>query len=565
MKAQQLKNSILQMAVAGKLVPQDSSDEPVSVLLDKIKAEKSKLTHKNSHPKWRGGREADGVVKTDNIIYKKDGSYYEKSRKIEKCIDEEIPFEIPESWVWKRINDIANVVTGSTPSKSNDNYYGSDYCFFKPSDISNDYNIYSSVDMLSVEGFNQSRKLNKNTIIVTSIGASIGKAGIIRIDGCTNQQINAIVLHLQIIAEYILFACLSPFFQKQMIHNASKTTLPIINKNKFDNLLIPLPPLAEQNRIVSAIEKAFKYIDEYDKCEKEITTLQNAFPEKLKKSILQHAVQGKLTHQDPNDEPVSVLLERIKAEKEIHAQEKEAENLKKKKSHPQKTTKKGKGGRIADRAVKNDSTIYKKDGSYYEKIGEIEKCINEEIPFDIPESWVWCRFATIVNYNLGKTPPRKESEYWVPYDYPWVSISDMIDGGLISETKEKVSQFAYDELYKNGISKKGTLLMSFKLTVGKTSILNIDAFHNEGIISIYPYSDENNSIKNYLFNTLPILSQLGGTKNAIKGNTLNSDSMNILLIPLPPLAEQERIVQKIESIFSKIDTAEGLLKGEISS
>ena len=183
----------------------------------------------------------------------------------------------------------------------------------------------------------------------------------------------------------------------------------------------------------------------------------------------------------------------------------------------------------------------------YEKVGKNEPiCIADEVPFDIPENWEWVRFKNLVSYNMGKTPPRKESEYWENATYPWVSIADLVLDDTVCVTKERVNEHSAKVIFKNHISKAGTLLMSFKLTVGKVSILGMDAFHNEAIISIYPFCDVNRVITNYLFVTLPLLSQNGNTKTAIKGATLNSDSLDALLIPVPPIKEQIRICEKIK-------------------
>lgn len=187
------------------------------------------------------------------------------------------------------------------------------------------------------------------------------------------------------------------------------------------------------------------------------------------------------------------------------------------------------------------------DNLPYEKVGKNEPiCIADEVPFDIPENWEWVRFKNLVSYNMGKTPPRKESEYWENATYPWVSIADLVLDDTVCVTKERVNEHSAKIIFKNRISKAGTLLMSFKLTVGKVSILGMDAFHNEAIISIYPFCDVNRVITNYLFVTLPLLSQNGNTKTAIKGATLNSDSLDALLIPVPPIKEQIRICEKIK-------------------
>lgn len=186
---------------------------------------------------------------------------------------------------------------------------------------------------------------------------------------------------------------------------------------------------------------------------------------------------------------------------------------------------------------------------------KIEPISDDTIPFDIPDSWVWIRFGNLVNYSMGKTPPRAESEWWGG-DIPWVSIADMPESGHLHETKESVTPTAFDKKFGNKISPAGTLLMSFKLTVGRVSILDVDAVHNEAIISIHPLVDDTGTEKMYLFYILPFISQFGESKNAIKGKTLNDASISNLLIPLPPLSEQKRIVAKIEELLPLVDRYE---------
>ncbi|WP_346679812.1 restriction endonuclease subunit S [uncultured Brachyspira sp.] len=252
----------------------------------------------------------------------------------------------------------------------------------------------------------------------------------------------------------------------------------------------------------------------------------------LKNSILQQAIQGKLIKQNKEDEPASKLLKRIKAERE----------------------KLIKSGKI--KINKNISAIYRKGNSFYEKIDNEEICIDEELPFEIPKTWEWVYFKDIVYYSMGKTPPRKEKEYWENPKFAWISIADLVSNGFIYETKEKVNQYSVDKIFKNKISVAGTLLMSFKLTVGKVSILGIDAYHNEAIISIYPFVNDKNIMRDYLFFILPLISQYGNIKSAIKGNTLNSDSLDLLYIPLPPIEEQKRIVNKLNQLMPLIEEYE---------
>ena len=249
----------------------------------------------------------------------------------------------------------------------------------------------------------------------------------------------------------------------------------------------------------------------------------------LKISILQEAIQGRLVPQDPNDEPASVLLERIRAEKAKLVKE----------------------GKIKKNALR-DSLIYRgEDNKYYERSGKTITCIDKEIPFEIPKSWEWVRLGNIVSISIGKTPERDRPAFWSNGIYNWVAIADMIGGGIINSTKEKVSQIAADKCF-GPITPAGSLIMSFKLTVGRTSILGIDAYHNEAIVTLRPYLDINNSFRNYLFHVMPKIANTGDVKEAIKGKTLNSKSIFNLLLPLPPLSEQHRIVAKLEELFRVI-------------
>ena len=237
-------------------------------------------------------------------------------------------------------------------------------------------------------------------------------------------------------------------------------------------------------------------------------------PQELKNSILQLAIQGKLVEQRSEEGTAEELYQQIQAEKQALIK---AGKIKKEKPLPEIT--------------------------------------EDEKPFDIPESWKWVKFGEIVNYNMGKTPPRAEEQWW-GNEFPWVSIADMPESGHIKSTKEAVSTIAIKEKFGEKISPAGTLIMSFKLTVGRVSILDIDAVHNEAIISIFPIVDNENTLQSYLFEILPLISQNGDSKDAIKGRTLNSTSINNLLIPLPPLAEQKRIVAKIEELLPLIDRYE---------
>ena len=233
----------------------------------------------------------------------------------------------------------------------------------------------------------------------------------------------------------------------------------------------------------------------------------------LKNAILQLAVQGKLVPQDPNDEPASELLKRIKVEKE--------------------------------RLLKEGKVIIDKKHTP-------SHITEDDIPYDLPETWSWVRFADIVTFYSGKTPERNTASYWSKGEYTWVSIADMVPDGITVETKERITHEALTDCFSNRLSPAGTMIMSFKLTIGKVSILGVDAVHNEAIISVFPFLDDT-VLKGYLFKTLPLVASGGDSKNAIKGKTLNATSLSNLMIPLPPLAEQQRIVAKIEELMPLVE------------
>ncbi|MBO0208762.1 MULTISPECIES: restriction endonuclease subunit S [unclassified Vibrio] len=235
---------------------------------------------------------------------------------------------------------------------------------------------------------------------------------------------------------------------------------------------------------------------------------------KLRELILELAVRGKLVPQDPNDEPASVLLERIAQEKAQLVKEKK---IKKPKKLPN----------ISD----------------------------EEKPFDLPNGWKWVRFPDVAHYGPGKTPATKNSLYWdeTGSGIPWVSIADLNDKSTVSVSTKKVSDIAVEQVFKRTPIPAGTMLMSFKLTVGKASILNVDAFHNEAIISVFPYTGV---LQSYLFKVLPSRANSGNKKNAIMGFTLNAESLSLLTIPLPPEAEQHRIVDKVDELMALCDQLE---------
>ena len=483
MTPQELKNSILQLAIQGKLVPQRAEEGTAEELYNQIQTEKQKL------------------IKAGKI---------KKEKPLPAITDDEKPFEIPDSWKWMRLGDVGSWASGSTPSRSNPEYYGGNIPWLKTGDLNDDYIIDTSEYITELALNKTSVRLNPiGSVLMAMYGATIGKIGILKIEATTNQACCACIPCNGIYNKYLFYFLLA--YRKDFIKMGAGGAQPNISKEKIVTTVFPLPPLAEQKRIVAKIEKLLPYVERYEKAYNEWQQLNKRFPGNLQKSVLQLAIQGRLVPQCPEEGNAEDLYKQIQAEK-------------------QNLIKAGK--------IKKEKTL--------------PAITDDEKPFEIPDSWKWVRFGEVVHYNMGKTPPRAEDQWW-GNDIPWISISDMKENGYIQTTKEKITQKAFAEKFNNQISLKGTLIMSFKLTVGRVSILDIDAVHNEAIISIYPYMESKNIMKNYFFKILPFIVNWGDSNNAIKGKTLNSKSINNLIFPLPPLAEQKRIVAKLEEILPLCD------------
>ena len=520
MNGKQLKNSILQWAIQGKLVPQDPNDEPASVLLERIRAEKARLVKEGKIKK----------DKNESIIFRgDDNSHYEKflATGEVKCIDDEIPFEIPQGWEWARIRDISRSYIGLTYSPADVSPNGP--IVLRSSNIK-DGKLHLD-DIVRVKASVPEKLwVEKNDIIICARNGSkklVGKSAIIP-EVSEPMTFGAFMAICKTsLWKYVFCFLQSDLFFSQLREVSGTTTINQLTQNNFNGFLIPIPPYSEQERIFEQLNAILPLIETYSKQQENIDAINNSIRDRLKKSILQEAIKGGLLPQIAEEGTAENLLAEIRKEK-------------------QKLLKEGK----LKKKDFTESVIFKgDDNKYYERINGNLLDISDEVPFDLPDTWAWCRFLTIVNYRIGKTPARGETAYWHPASIPWVSISDMKEYGLVQNTKERISNEASKVF--GDIVPKGTLLMSFKLTVGRTAFLDINAFHNEAIISIFPYAAPE-VMKRYLFYTLPLLANMGDSKDAIKGKTLNSNSINNLLIPVPPVATQKAIINKIQEAFSNL-------------
>ena len=457
-------------------------------------------------------------------------SYYEKilATGEVKCIDEEVPFEIPNGWEWERWGNIAQTIQYGYNAPALEHGV---IKMVRISDIQENCVLWANVPYCLIDENDIDTYLLKvNDILFARTGGTVGKSFLV-------EEVPEKAIYAGYLIRTRYSSLLNPRYMKsfmesqlyweQLKNGTIATAQPNCNGKTLAKMLLPIPPTKEQDRIVKKLMQLSSLLDNYGLCQDRLNLLNEEIKEQLKKSILQEAIQGKLVPQFAEEDTAQDLLEQIKKEKL---------NL-------------VKGGKLKKSALATSVIFRGDDNKYYEKIGK--KCVDitDEIPFDLPCNWCWCRFSNIASMTIGKTPARGEQTYWINGKYNWVSISDMIDGGLISTTKEKVSDLAVEEVLSAPISEKGCLLMSFKLSIGKTSILDIDAFHNEAIITIRPVIDKEYVMRNYLFRVLPLIANLGESKDAIKGKTLNSKSLSNLLIPLPSLVEQQRIVEKIEQLM----------------
>ena len=460
-------------------------------------------------------------------------SYYEKMLATGevKCIDEEIPFDVPQGWEWERWGNIAQTIQYGYNAPALEHGV---IKMVRISDIQENCVLWDNVPYCLIDENDIDTYLLKvNDILFARTGGTVGKSFLV-------EEVPEKAIYAGYLIRTRYSSLLNPRYMKsfmesqlyweQLKNGTIATAQPNCNGKTLAKMLLPIPPTKEQNRIVEKLTQLSSFLDNYGLCQDRLNLLNEEIKEQLKKSILQEAIQGKLVPQLAEEGTAQDLLEQIKKEKLNLVKE----------------------GKLKKSALATSVIFRGDDNKYYEQIGANCNDITDEIPFDLPYNWCWCRFSNIVSMTIGKTPARGEQTYWINGKYNWVSISDMVDGDTISTTKEKVSDLAVKEIFSAPISEKGSLLMSFKLSIGKTSILDIDAYHNEAIITIRPVIDKEYAMRNYLFKVLPLIANLGDSKDAIKGKTLNSKSLANLLIPLPPLQEQQRIIERINLLSKQL-------------
>ena len=518
MNGKQLKNSILQWAIQGKLVPQDPNDEPASVLLDKIRQEKERLIKEKKIKR----------DKNASIIYRgEDNSYYEKilaTREV-KCIDEEIPFEIPQGWEWTRIGNIFNHTSGKQQSSSNKGG-GTPQKFITTSNL---YWGHFILDNVKVMNFTDEEiktcSATKGDLLVCEGGAGYGRSAIWNedYDICLQNHVHRLRPCVSGICEYVYHFI---YLLKESNNLASVgTAMPGLSANRLKGLLLPFPPLSEQRRIVAKLAELLPQTEKYNNVQNKLDELNTTIKDCLKKSILQEAIQGKLVPQLAEEGTAQELLEQIKTEK-------------------QKLVKEGK---LKKSALK-DSVIFKgDDNKYYEQIGK--KCldITELIPFEIPNSWTWARMGQIGDWGAGSTPQRSNQDYYGG-NILWLKTGEL-NNGVICDTEERITQRAFQECSLR-MNKIGDVLIAmYGATIGKLAIVGKELTTNQACCGCTPYV-----VYNWFLFYFLMASRDTFIKKGEGGAQPNISRVKLVehLIPLPPLNEQKRIVERIETLFEQL-------------
>ena len=523
MKAKDLKSSILQMAVEGKLVPQDPADEPVSVLLERIREEKHKLIAKGKAKFPKGG---------ESVIYiGSDGSPYEKrvdakGRVLsEKCIADEMPYdELPEGWAWARLETaLVNRDSERIPVSVADrerlakiyDYYGASgaidkvdrYLFDKP------------LLLIGEDGANLLMRSKPIAFLARGKYWVNNHAHVL--DGISER-------YLEYVALFINSISLAPY--------VTGTAQPKMNQAKMGSIVIPIPPESEQTRILIKVSELMPLVEEYGRLEDAREALDAALPGRLRKSVLQMAVQGKLVPQDPAEEPADALLERIR--------EQRRELVK------QKKMKVPKGG---------ESVIFAgSDGRRYEKRVDAKGresepvCIEDEIPFEVPNNWEWARLESVADIINGFTPKRSEAQFWDNGKVPWFTASDIrTQGRIISKTEQTITSLA---MGKRRTCPPDTVLICCTASVGEAVLTKIPLVTNQQFNSLVQFEeDECRLVPQYLLLwSLTVKHQLVKTAGTTTIPFVSVAKLGKLLIPVPSTAEQHRIVERVNKLMPLI-------------
>ena len=516
MTGQQLKNSILQMAVQGKLVPQNPNDEPASVLLERIRKEKEQLIkegkikrEKNLSYIFRGA---------DNLPYEKVG----KNEPV--CIADEVPFEIPDSWVWARLGMISSY--SHTKQKINAQNANLDMWGLDLEDIEKGGRLLARKTVGERKAVGDKTFFDSGDILYSKLRPYLLKILVAPDCGICTPEIVPFKVFGKLNPEYIVAFLKCPYVNAIINAVTYGVKMPRVGTETMADLLVPIPPLSEQKRIVEKLNEVTPLTDSYAEVYVRVAGLNQEFPELLKKSILQEAVQGKLVPQDPADEPASVLLKRIRSEKEQLI----------------------KAGKI--KRDKHESVIFRRDNSHYEKLDGIERCIDDEIPFDIPDSWAWTSVGEVCT-NIQYGSSQKSSQTG---KIAVLRMGNLQNGRIVldklvytSDSKEiEKYPLEYNDLLFNRTNSKEL--------VGKVAIYKseIPAIYAGYLVRLHPVLIDSDYLNYVMQSQYYWIYCQNVRSDAIGQSNINAEKLKRFIFPLPPLQEQKRIVNQISCAMNKI-------------
>ena len=527
MTAQQLKNSILLMAVQGKLVPQDPNDEPASVLLERIRAEKERLIKEKKIKR----------EKNPSVIFKgADNTPYEKIGDEVRSLADEVPFDIPDSWEWVRLIDVCEYIQrGKSPKYSPIKKYP---VVAQKCNQWSGFSIEKAqfIEPDSLSSYGPERLLQDNDLMWNSTGlGTLGRMAIYK-TAANPYELAVADSHVTVIrplkqfvlSEYLYYYFANPTVQSVIEDQADGTTKQKeLATATIKAYLTPIPPLDEQRRILAKLSEVLPVVNSYGAVYDETAAMQEVFPEHLKKSILQEAVQGKLVPQDPTDEPAEALLERIRAEKQRLVKE----------------------GKI--KKDKHESVIFRRDNSHYEKLDGVERCIDDELPFEIPESWAWVRWGAIAeSIQYGYNAPAKQEGR-----IRMVRISD-IHENTVAWSSVPFCDIDDSDIPTYLLQANDILFARTGGTVGKSFL--VSEVPCESIYAGYLIRTRYSSLlcPQYLkyFMESPLYwQQLKSGTTATAQPNCNGQTLAKMLLPLPPANEQLRIVDNLTRTFAIIE------------
>lgn len=524
MNGKQLKNSILQWAIQGKLVPQDPNDEPASVLLDKIRQEKERLIKEKKIKR----------DKNASIIYRgEDNSYYEKMLATGevKCIDEEIPFDVPQGWGWERWGNIAQTIQYGYNAPALEHGV---IKMVRISDIQENCVLWDNVPYCLIDENDIDTYLLKvNDILFARTGGTVGKSFLV-------EEVPEKAIYAGYLIRTRYSSLLNPRYMKsfmesqlyweQLKNGTIATAQPNCNGKTLAKMLLPIPPTKEQDRIVKKLTQLSSFLDNYGLCQDRLNLLNEEIKEQLKKSILQEAIQGKLVPQLAEEGTAQDLLEQIKKEKLNLVKE----------------------GKLKKSALATSVIFRGDDNKYWEKKVTTCECIDEDIPFDVPESWAWVRLETILNTGSARRVHAKDwRQAGIPF-YRAREIGKLADDGFV-DNELYIDISLYEDFSSSGVPLPNDLMITAVGTLGKVYIVKeSDKFYyKDG--SVLCLANKYGLCAEYLKMVIESPFFKGQYRQESQGTTVATLTMVRLqkyFIPIPPLQEQYRIVETYRNIAS---------------